>query len=156
MLLVAAGCATPIGPGSQLSELYRQAGQPEDRWEQPDGTQVLMYPAGAFGRESWRVVVGRDGTVRSVEQVLREERLAGIKAGMSKDQVRRELGRPAETMQFSKQNEEVWRWRYIDFAEHRKLFDVRFDPAGRVTDTLSMFESSLRGRNSRQSRRASG
>jgi outer membrane protein assembly factor BamE (lipoprotein component of BamABCDE complex) len=54
---------------------------------------------------------------------------------MSRDEVRRLLGKPRTVAQFKLKNEEVWDWLYLDRTEQR-LFNVHFDMAsGKVTGT---------------------
>jgi len=134
--MLLAGCFAPIVPGeSREAEVYERFGQPDERWERADGSRVLVYPGGPLGMQSWRFTVAPDGTVQQVEQLLDEAHFARIRANMTQDEVRRELGRHGESMRFPNLNEEVWSWRYMDFGNRRMFFNVHFDPEGRVKYT---------------------
>jgi hypothetical protein len=134
--LLLAGCFTPIVPGeSREAELYERFGQPDERREASDGSRVLVYPGGPLGTQSWRFTVSPEGIVERIEQLLDEAHFARIRAPMTRDEVRRELGRPGESMRFANLQEEVWSWRYLDFGNRRMFFNVHFDPQGRVKYT---------------------
>jgi hypothetical protein len=60
-----------------------------------------------------------------------------VRSGMSRDEVRRMLGKPRSIAQFKLKNEEVWDWRYQDLTVPR-LFNVHFDmTSGKVNGTSS-------------------
>jgi len=72
----------------------------------------LEYPRGPFGVETYMVALGPDHAVREVRQVLSDEYISKLHVGMSRDEVRRLLGRPRD-IGFSEPNdEEIWSWRY--------------------------------------------
>ena len=112
-------------------------GKPDIVLEEKDGTRTLEYPKGPKGVRTWFFYIGQDGKLQDYRQVLTDENFARIHAGMSKDEVRRMLGRPRTVMQFKLKNEEVWDWRYLSNGEMR-FFNVHFDIAtGKVVRTSS-------------------
>jgi hypothetical protein len=136
LALLLAGCLAPIVPGSSReADVYERYGPPDDRWERADGGRVLVYPGGPLGLQSWRFTVAPDGSVEQVEQLLDEAHFARIRPGMTRDEVRRELGRHAESMRFPNLQEEVWSWRYMDYGNRRMFFNAHFDAEGRVKYT---------------------
>lgn len=123
---------------STEAEVRTVMGQPDTVWEEEDGGRSLEYPKGPMGHRTWVFVIGKDGKLRDYRQVLTEENFAGIKPGMSKDAVRRILGRPRTVVQFKLKNEEVWDWLYLQSTNTPRLFNVHFDiDSGTVTRTTS-------------------
>jgi hypothetical protein len=137
LLVIIAGCATPLTSGtSREADVYQRLGQPDVRFENADGSRILMYPGGPLGSQSYRVRIAPDGYVESIEELLNEEHFARIRPGMTADQVRRELGRHGDAMKFANLHENVWSWRYLEFGQRRMFFNVHFDEtSGRVKYT---------------------
>jgi outer membrane protein assembly factor BamE (lipoprotein component of BamABCDE complex) len=123
---------------STEAEVRSVMGQPDTVWEEEDGARTLEYPKGPSGQRTWMFEIGKDGKLKDYTQVLTEERFARITPGMSKDDVRRLLGRPLSVVQFRLKQEEVWDWLYRDQTQMRRLFNVHYDIAsGKVTGTSS-------------------
>jgi len=136
-----AGCANfaalPAGTPSQ--QVQAKLGAPGTVWKNSDGSEVWEYPYGPLGRQTFMVTVGPDRAVREVRQVLSDEYFSKVRAGMSRDEVRRLLGKPGEIMAFDVRGEEVWSWRYKD--QNPMFFNVLFDrAAGTVRTTLRIEE----------------
>jgi hypothetical protein len=111
-------------------------GQPDTVWEEENGARTLEYPKGPEGSRTWMFEIDRSGRLVDYRQVLTEATFGAIRPGMSKDEVRRMLGRPKSVAEFKLKNEEVWDWRYLDATQKTHLFNVHFDRGtGRVTGT---------------------
>lgn len=120
---------------SSEADVRQVMGRPEIVWEEDDGSRTLEYPKGPEGARTWTFTIDKYGKLQEYRQILTEENFAQVKAGMSRDEVRRMLGKPRSVVQFKRKNEEVWDWRYISRHEHR-LFNVHFDiTSGNVTGT---------------------
>src|SRR5207248_11504245 len=106
--LFAAGCANfaAIERGASAQQIETLAGAPANVWKNADGSEVWEYPRGPFGVETYMVTLGPDRAVREVRQVLREESISKLHAGMSREDVRRLLGRPQEVGYFRASSEE--------------------------------------------------
>jgi len=112
-------------------------GQPETVWEEDDGTRNLQYPKGPEGVRTWEFTIDKSGKLKDYRQLLTKENFSKVTQGMSRDEVRRLLGKPRTVAQFKLKNEEVWDWRYQDMTMPR-LFNVHFDmSSGKVTETSS-------------------
>lgn len=112
-------------------------GQPETVWEEDDGSRALQYPKGPEGARTWEFLIDKEGKLKDYRQLLTQENFARVKAGLSKDEVRRMLGKPRSVAQYKRKNEEVWDWRYQD-ATMPRFFNVHFDmTSGKVTGTTS-------------------
>jgi len=125
-----------IGTSSE-GDVQVAMGKPETIWEDEDGTRILEYPKGPEGARTWIFTIDNRGTLTSYHQALSPENLARIQPGMSRDSIRRLLGKPRTIVNFNRLKEEVWDYRYLNDAE-RLLFNVHFDQAtGKVTRTSS-------------------
>lgn len=121
---------------SSEAEVRMAMGQPDTVWEEENGARTLEYPKGPSGHRTWMFEIDQYGKLKDYRQVLTEENFARIQPGMSKDAVRRLLGRPRSIVQFKLKNEEVWDWRYLQSKVTVRLFNVHFDiDSGRVTQT---------------------
>jgi len=141
LFLPFAGCASldSFAPGTPSREVRTARGAPTAVWKNPDGSERWEYSRGPYGTQTYMVTVGSDHAVREVHQVLSEEFFDKIRAGMSREDVRRALGAPAEIMLFDARDEEVWSWRYQDIKP--MFFNVLFDrSAGTVRSTLRLEE----------------
>ncbi len=141
VLILAAGCAnfSAISPGDSAPTVEARVGAPGTVWKNAHGSEVWEYPLGPYGVQTFMITIGPDQTVREVQQVLREEYFSRVHAGMSRDEVRRLLGKPRDIWYFPARDEEVWFWRY--FEVNYRFFNVLFDrTAGTVRTTLRLDE----------------
>lgn len=123
-----------IGISSE-GDVRTAMGQPETTWEDEDGSRILEYPKGPEGSRTWIFSIDSKGKLLEYHQALTAENFARIKPGMSRDAVRRLLGKPRTVVNFNRLKEEVWDYRYLDNHESR-LFNVHMDQAsGKVTRT---------------------
>ncbi len=144
-LVVLGACVTIVPGTSRETDVLAHFGTPAEQRQLPDGGRVLEFPRSPLGHENWRVTLAADGTVRAVEQLLDEPHFARLKPGMTKSEVRLELGRPAEseTQIYPNLNEEVWTWRYLE-PQRRMFFNAHFDQkTGKLKYTSRTEESYL-------------
>ena len=138
-LLGACAGFSAINPGTSAREVETRMGAPANVWKNADGSEVWEYPRGPLGVETYMVTLGSDRAVREVHQVLNDEYFSRVHSGMSRDEVRRLLGRPGEIMVFGARDEEVWSWRYQQ--QNPMFFNVLFDrTAGTVKTTQRLDE----------------
>ncbi len=136
-----AGCASfsAVSSGMPAREVQAKLGSPETVRKNADGSEVWEYPEGPLGRQTYMVTLGSDQAVREVHQVLSDEYFSKVLAGMSRDEVRRLLGKPGEIMVFGARDEEVWSWRYQQ--QNPMFFNVLFDrSSGAVRSTQRLEE----------------
>ena len=144
--VLSAGCANfvAISRGVSAPDVEARGGAPGTVWKNADGSEVWEYPMGPTGVQTFMIAFDPDQAVRAVHQVLREEYFSKVNAGMSRDEVRRLLGRPKEVWYFPARDEEVWVWRY--FEVNYRFFNVLFDrSSGIVRTTLRLDEVFLPG-----------
>ena len=129
--LLVSGCAALEPPsfpaGTAMSEVESRMGKPKAIVKAPDGDTVWQYPSGPVGQTTYMVRFGLDQRTRSVYQALTLGQFAKIQPGVPRDEVRLLLGPPAETMFFSRMNEEVWSYHYQAAAADNRIFNVNLD-----------------------------
>ncbi|HLQ01001.1 MAG TPA: hypothetical protein VK143_01740 [Burkholderiales bacterium] len=141
-----AGCAnfTAISPGDSAHSVEARVGPPAAVWKNADGSEVWEYPQGPQGVQTFMITIDADQSVTEMHQVLSEEYFSKVHAEMSRDEVRRLLGRPKEVWYFPPRDEEVWVWRYLEV--NYRFFNVLFDhTSGMVRTTLRLDEVFLPG-----------
>jgi len=128
---------------STEAEVRIVMGQPDSVREEPNGSRILEYPKSPFGHRTWMFDIGKDGKLVDYRQVLTEENFARVQSGMSREEVRRLLGKPRSVVPFQLQNEEVWDWLYLRGSTPR-TFNVHFDiKSGKVRRTTASDQHSL-------------
>jgi len=143
LAVLLAGCAGPasLSSGTPAPQVQARMGAPESVTKNPDGSEVWAYPQGPLGRQTYMVTLGPDRSVRDVRQVLSEEFFSGVHSGMSRDDVRKLLGKPGEVSFFEARNEEVWSWRYQE--QNPMYFNVLFDRSAGTVRTTQRLEEIL-------------
>lgn len=127
-----------LEPGaSTVTEVRDWFGAPEQEWRNDDGSTVLEYSRQPAGTECFMITIGPDGILRSIDQVLTDANFARIRNGMSGEEVRRILGRPASRKTFDLKPETVWEWHIgqDNPLSEPAFFTVSLDATGRVTGT---------------------
>src|SRR3979490_2922691 len=146
LAVLSAACAnfSALSPGDSAQDVEARVGAPGTVWKSADGSEVWEYPMGPAGVQTFMIDVRTDHAVPAVRQVLREEYFSKVVAGMSRDDVRRLLGRPKEVWYFPARDEEAWTWRYLEV--NYRFFNVLFDhTSGAVRSTLRLDEVFLPG-----------
>ena len=132
------GCdrMSELRPGiSTTREIIEKIGKPSTEWLEGEN-QVWEYPFTPEGTRNYMLTIGPDGILKAIEQVLTPENFARVQPGMTRDAVRRLLGKPASVQFFPRQQEEVWEWKeQSSFAGSDMRFNVYFDNTGHVTRT---------------------
>ena len=119
---------------STRADVERAMGRPGMVWEE-GGRAYLEYPRAPAGHETLLVEIGPDGKYVGTRNLLTEDNFARVRAGMSRDEVRRLLGAPTEQLTFERRQEVVWSWRFMADQNRSMLFNVHFGLDGRVRTT---------------------
>ena len=103
-------------------------GNPGFEFRNEDGSVTWEYSRQPAGVHCYMITLGPDQIVRSLDQVLTEANFAKAREGMTRDQIRRLLGRPASSVVFDNLHEEVWEW-HIEGTPHNEetYLDIFFD-----------------------------
>jgi len=123
---------------STETDVRQAMGEPEMVWSDQGGARTFEYPKGPEGHRTWMVDLDAGDVVRDFRQTLTEENFARIRIDMTRDEVRRLLGKPRGIAAFPLKNEEVWDWRYLSGPTTERFFNVHFDrDSGKVVSTSS-------------------
>lgn len=131
-----------LKPGESTAlDVRDRMGIPTAEWPNDNGTITWEYAKGPEGKVTFMVSIGADDRLRAVEQVLSEPYFARVEKGMSRDQIRRLLGKPGRIDFYPLKQEEVWDWRIEgQTATDRAHFNVHFDTGGKVVGTSRHLE----------------
>jgi len=138
-----AGCAnfTAVSSGMPAQQVQAKLGTPETVRKERRRVGGL----GISGRPARKADLHGDSgvrpRVREAHQVLSEEYFSKVRAGMSRDEVRRLLGKPGEISVFGARDEEVWSWRYQQ--QNPMFFNVLFDRSAGTVRTTQRLEEIL-------------
>lgn len=126
-----------LKPGiSTAFEVRDRMGAPTMEWKDADGSVIWEYPRTPEGVVNYMIVIGPDNILREIRQVLTDENFARVQAGMSRDEIRRLLGKPAHELYFSLKKEHVWDWKLkTEPGGIESFFNVHFDENWRVLKT---------------------
>lgn len=120
---------------STEADVRAQFGTPENVWDEPGGARTLEYNRNPSGHQNYMITIGPDGRMSALRQVLNPNTFAKVQPGMSMEQVRRMLGKPAKRTPYALKKEEAWDWRYLQPPNTSMVFTVWFDPDLRVLRT---------------------
>jgi len=126
-------------------QVQAKLGAPASVWKNADGSEVWEYPRGPLGVETYMVTLGSDRAVREVRQVLSEEYISKLHAGMSRDEVRRLVGRPRYVGFSDHTDEEIWSWRYREWKVRTMDLYVQFDRPTGTLKRVSKFQVDTSG-----------
>lgn len=140
-LVLATGCEPQradqlVEDVSTEADVKRLFGEPRTVTVAPDGTRTLDYPKQPEGYANYVMVIGPDGKLKQLRQLLNPDNFRRVQPGMNRDAVARLLGPHAREQRFDLKKETVVSWRFRD-GQAVKLFSVTFDAAGQVTSTVT-------------------
>ena len=109
--------------------------EPEQVWQEADGSRTLEYNRQPAGRRNYMITIGTDGKMSALRQVLNPDNFKRVQPGMGVEDVRRMLGKPAKQVPYKLKNEVVWTWMFLEPPSDKKAFNVVFSPDYRVLRT---------------------
>lgn len=116
-------------------DVRKAFGEPETIWPEADGARTFEYPRQPMGHRNYMITIGSDGVMTALRQVLTPHVFEQIQPGMTQEQVRRILGRPAQRMTYNLKQETDWDWNWIDPPNREMEFTVTFGANGTVKKT---------------------
>lgn len=116
-------------------DVRKAFGEPETIWPEADGARTFEYPRQPMGHRNYMITIGADGVMTALRQVLTPHVFAQIEPGMTQEQVRRKLGKPAKRMTYNLKQETDWDWNWIDPPNREMQFTVTFGDTGQVKHT---------------------
>jgi SmpA / OmlA family len=123
-----------VGEATQ-EEVISRMGQPTQVWPESDGGKTLEMSRQPEGTQTYHIKISPDGKYLGMRNVLVDSMFEQIKAGMSKEEVRRLIGPPALRQEFKLKNETAQSYRYAPSASRTEMFDVYYNPEGKVIRT---------------------
>src|SRR3989442_284761 len=137
-----AACANlaAVTSGMPAQQAQAKLGAPETVRKNADGSEVWEYPGGPLGRQTYMVTLGSDHAVREVRQVLSDETISKLHVGMSRDEVRRLLGKPRDIGFSALSDEEIWSWRYREWGVRNMELYVQFDRRTGALKKIARFQ----------------
>jgi outer membrane protein assembly factor BamE (lipoprotein component of BamABCDE complex) len=123
-----------VGASSKDDVLVKM-GKPTMIWEEKDGSALYEYPRGPEGHQTYMVKIAADGKYQGMDNILNEGNFNKVAAGMTRDDIRRQLGRPTETTMVQLKKEEMWTWKYMRNNSESRRFHVMMDAEGKVVRT---------------------
>ena len=76
---------------STEQDVRARFGEPEQVWQEADGSRTLEYNRQPAGRRNYMITIGTDGKMSALRQVLAPHHFAKVQPGMTQEQVRRLL-----------------------------------------------------------------
>jgi hypothetical protein len=137
VVLLAAGCAGPATLVGRTAGELGALGRPIGEYANSDGSRTVAISPGYYSGLTYMAEVDASGTVRAVRQALAEESFQRIVPGMTRDEVLRLLGPPLDSVDFTRQRETSWEYRFMDAWGYRAFFYVNFDSRGVVVSKLT-------------------
>lgn len=122
---------------STEADVRAKFGEPTKVTENPDGSRTLLYVRQPNAAGNYVMVIGSDGKMKSLRNLLTPENFRNVQPGMTKQQVQDTLGPVATYKRYDMQREEVWTYHWRE-SQADKLFEVTFDyDSGRVKTAVS-------------------
>ncbi len=154
LALSSLGPLAPLQPGvANEADVRARLGEPGRVWPGTPASpgvssnvaRVLEYSGQPFGHRTYMADIAPDGKLIALRQVLTPENFQTINAGMARDDVERQLGKPLAITHYSLKNETHYDWRYRDgfnWSDSR-VFSVVFNADQRVVSTGSIRDPDL-------------
>ncbi len=122
------------------ADVRARFGEPAAVYTEDNGGRTFDYPRQPAGQVNYMITIGTDGKMSALRQVLKPANFAKVLPGLDRDQVRRLLGKPAQTQSYALKQEEVWDWRFADGQEN-KVFSATFDVNGKVVSSATTLDA---------------
>ncbi|HEU4457820.1 MAG TPA: hypothetical protein VFR90_01710 [Methylibium sp.] len=136
LVVAMAGCAAygpgGLGPGSTVDQAIASMGQPTGRYPLAGGGQRLEFARGPMGFHTYMLDFDANGALLRSEQVLTEGNFLELQIGMSRDEVLRRIGHPSEVSYLSRQQHQLWSYRYE--TPFCIWYQVSIDASGKVAE----------------------
>jgi hypothetical protein len=134
LLAASAGCGTTtILPGDTAADVQQRLGAPTAEHLLPDGVRRLEYSGTLQGKQTLMVDFDAQGRFLRAENVRDEVHFNSIRAGITVDELRAQIGRPSYVWGVRYRNQTVWSYRYR--TPFCIVFHVGITPTGIVEDT---------------------
>jgi hypothetical protein len=131
LLALLAACAAPPLIGITGSQARQKLGEPALIVQSPQGAR-WFYPSGPLGTTTRAVDFDAD-LVTSVQNVLTDEVIQTVHAGLGADEVIAKIGPPHRRVRFDNLRATSWDYRYQDTWGYLVDLSIMIDDKNRVT-----------------------
>jgi len=111
---------------STEADVRARFGEPERVWDVPGG-RMLEYNRQPQGQKNYMITIGPDGKMSALRQVLTPQNFAQVQPGMSAEELRRLLGKPAKRTPYRMRGEVEWDWRWLQPPNSAMVFTAVLD-----------------------------
>ena len=137
LLLCLLTACSPAGnslqPGvATLPQVVEQMGKPSMIWSDEHGNLMVEFSRLPGQQQNFMARFSQDGVLISLELVLTESRVVNLREGMSREDVRRLIGRPGSIEQADLAHGERWHWPLDSKKPADWQISVEFDMRGEV------------------------
>jgi hypothetical protein len=126
---------------STEADVRQRFGEPESVWETPEG-RVFEYNRQPAGRVNYQIVIGTDGRMTKLRQLLEPANFARVQPGMPAHELRRLLGKPATVTPYPLKGETEWDWHWTQAPNTPMVFTAVVDRDLRVLRAASAHDRS--------------
>lgn len=142
-VLTLSGCAVDrlpalVTPGESARDVEARMGKPIAQGVLPNGETYWDYTLQPLGYHNYRVTFAPGERVQAVQDLLNNQNIARLEAGMSRAQVLDIVGPSRHAEQYANGTTSL-SWRYEDYGII-KLLHVIFDPSDRLLWTYSEWD----------------
>ena len=140
LALAMAACVGLLGPSlepgqSTVADVDARLGRATEVRSLADGEALRYYSHQPWGYETFAARIGADGRLRTLGQVLTDDNVAKLQAGVSRNsEVRELLGPPYSVDAFPRVRREVWSYKLRAGGWQRKDLFVQFSADGVVRE----------------------
>lgn len=117
---------------STEADVRERFGDPERIWSESDGSRTFEYNRQPAGTRNYMITIAPDGKMSALRQVLAPHNFEKVVPGLTQEQVRRMLGKPARAIPYALKHETDWEWNWIDPPTRQMEFIVTFGADERV------------------------
>ncbi|HLR12639.1 MAG TPA: hypothetical protein VK104_03380 [Burkholderiaceae bacterium] len=131
--LLLGGCANlaDVPPGTSLSDVQAQYGNPDFTCTTTEGSQRVIWTMQPMGQHAWGSNVDASGNIEGIEPILTSKNFRKLEQGTwTRDQVECEYGPPAEIspVGLPASRQIVWSYRFKENGAWNSLMHIYFDP----------------------------
>lgn len=119
-----------LNPGDSVDDVVHRVGPPGAEHATPDGGRRLEY---SVGMQTFMLHFDAQARLLSWENVLDEAHFSRIRKGITREQLREQLGEPTMVWGVRYHDQTVWSYRFR--GPFCQLFHVGITPEGIVEDT---------------------
>jgi hypothetical protein len=133
---ILSACATMPTAGMLGADTRQQLGEPALIMQTAEGAR-WFYPSGPLGTSTRAVDINRAGLVTGVRNVLIDDVIQTITAGLTADDVLLKIGPPHQRIRFDNLRATAWDYRYQDTWGYLVDLSVMIDDTNRVTGRVA-------------------